>query len=74
MLVCPLFFKDSSSETKNDISTRKFEKPLRGKDNSWCAPGNNFLWYEIAGHTILHEMTHLDVVGKSADLPEVENK
>jgi hypothetical protein len=72
MLVCPLFFKSTSSETKNDISSRKFEKPKRNQDNSWCAPGNNFPWYEVAGHTIFHEMTHLDVVGKSAGLPEVE--
>ncbi|KAH8898318.1 hypothetical protein GQ53DRAFT_817596 [Thozetella sp. PMI_491] len=73
MLICPLFFNPSSTETKNDLSSRKFETPKRGQDNSWCAPGNNFPWYEVAGHTILHEMTHLDVIGALAELPEIEN-
>ncbi|KAF2797951.1 hypothetical protein K505DRAFT_333832 [Melanomma pulvis-pyrius CBS 109.77] len=70
MLICPLFFKDDSKETTHNLDFRKFEKPKRGQDNSWCAPGNNFIWYEVAGHTLLHEMTHLNAFGEAAGVPE----
>jgi hypothetical protein len=69
MLICPLFFSTSSKETAHNLDSRKFVKPARGKDNSWCAPGNIFSWYEVAGLTLLHEMTHLDVVGRGAGVP-----
>lgn len=69
MLICPLFFKSDSKETKQDLKDKTFEKPKRGV-NTWCSPGNNFPWYEVAGHTLLHEMTHLDAVGKAAGVEE----
>lgn len=72
MLICPLFFKDNSKETNHDLDFRKFDKPKRNQNDSWCAPGNNFPWYEVAGHTLLHEMTHLDALGKAAGVPERE--
>ncbi|KAF2198734.1 hypothetical protein GQ43DRAFT_377905, partial [Delitschia confertaspora ATCC 74209] len=50
------------------------EKPKRGKDNSWCSPGNKFGWYEVGGHTLFHEMTHLHAVGSAAGVPEKEDK
>jgi hypothetical protein len=71
MLICPLYFKADSKQTNHDLSSRKFEKPKRGQDNSWCVT-NTFTWYEIGGLTLLHEMTHLDAVGKAADMPETQ--
>ncbi|KAB2574501.1 hypothetical protein DIS24_g6748 [Lasiodiplodia hormozganensis] len=62
MLICPYFFK--AAETKNNLDSKKYTA------DGWCKSGQHFSDFETAGHTILHEMTHLDAVGKSAGLPE----
>ncbi|KAF2124320.1 hypothetical protein P153DRAFT_252041, partial [Dothidotthia symphoricarpi CBS 119687] len=72
MLVCPLFFDPNSKWTKNDLQSRKFIAPKR-KANSWCAPGEKFGFFEVAGLTLLHEMTHFDVIGKAAGVAEHAN-
>ncbi|OJD37394.1 sgnh hydrolase [Diplodia corticola] len=63
--ICPLFFTDD--RTKNNLASKSYEVDKRG---SWCQTGQKFKDFETGGHTILHEMTHLDVVGKEGDLPE----
>jgi hypothetical protein len=70
LVVCPLFFSDSTKETKNDLDTRLFKESSRKQDDSWCAPGNKFSWYEVGGHTLMHEMTHFDAFGKKANFDE----
>lgn len=73
MHICPLFFSKNSKETVNDLGSRQFGPPAkRGQPETWCQGGNNFAWYEVAGHTLLHEMTHFDALGKYAGPPEVQ--
>jgi hypothetical protein len=71
MLICPLFF--TADETIRSLSSRAFEKPNRRRDTSWCV-ANKFRWYEISGFTMLHEMTHLDVVGAKAGVEAREGE
>ncbi|EJD37544.1 hypothetical protein AURDEDRAFT_173402 [Auricularia subglabra TFB-10046 SS5] len=63
MKICPRFFSPQQRETKNDLNSKKYDK---GKRGSWCQDGQHFRDFETAGHTILHEMTHLDALGKAA--------
>ncbi|PSR77685.1 hypothetical protein BD289DRAFT_343295, partial [Coniella lustricola] len=37
----------------------------------WCKVGAKFKDFSVGGITLLHEMTHLDAVGKLAGYPEV---
>ncbi|KAF2261877.1 hypothetical protein CC78DRAFT_583243 [Lojkania enalia] len=69
-LIFPLFFKADSNETANNLNNRQFKKLKHSEDESWCQPGNNFLRYKVAGHTILHEMAHLHSVGSASGLDE----
>lgn len=59
--LCPLFF--SSERTKNNLDSKELKRDPDRKDNSWCQPGQKFDFFETAGHTFLHEMTHLDQLG-----------
>ncbi|KAK0650558.1 hypothetical protein DIS24_g6682 [Lasiodiplodia hormozganensis] len=65
MKICPLFF--TSARTANNLDSKKYDGDKRG---SWCQTGQKFKDFETAGHTILHEMTHLDAVGTAAGMPE----
>ncbi|KAK7711842.1 hypothetical protein SLS64_005113 [Diaporthe eres] len=64
MKLCPLFFTDA--RTKNNLDSKKYDGDKRG---SWCQKGQKFRDFETAGHTILHEMTHLDALGEDAGMP-----
>ena len=67
MLICPLFF--TAAETANDLESKSYQKnPGRRDPPSWCGPGQRFADFETSGHTLLHEMTHLDAVGAAAGL------
>ena len=59
--LCPTFFT-SPRTTKNLDSKGTKRNPSR-RDNSWCQPNQPFEFFETAGHTFLHEMTHLDQLG-----------
>ena len=65
MKICPLFFR--ADVTQNNLDSRTYDGDKRG---SWCQSGQHFKDFETAGHTLLHEMTHLDALGKSAGVPE----
>jgi hypothetical protein len=65
MKICPLFF--TYAGTKNTLNSKTFDGD---KDGSWCKSGQKFEDFETGGHTLLHEMTHLDAVAKAAGLPE----
>ncbi|USW53397.1 Putative metallopeptidase, catalytic domain superfamily [Septoria linicola] len=65
MKICPLFF--TAANTKNNLDSKKYDGDKRG---SWCQKGQHFKDFETAGHTLLHEMTHLDALAKAAGLPE----
>lgn len=64
MLICPLFF--TAAVTKNNLNSKKYDGDKRG---SWCQTGQKFSDFETGGHTLLHEMTHLDALAKAAGLP-----
>ncbi|KAL9611158.1 MAG: hypothetical protein Q9167_004180 [Letrouitia subvulpina] len=64
MKICPRFF--TAPETKSDLSSKTYDKAERAR-NSWCKIDPPlFKNFETAGHTLLHEMTHLDAVGRAA--------
>ena len=59
--LCPLFFTDP--RTKNTLSSKTLKRNPGRRDNSWCQPNQPFSFFETAGTTFLHEMTHLDQLG-----------
>ncbi len=63
MTICPLFF--TATETKRTLDSKKYDD----KRNGWCVKDQKFKDFETGGHTLLHEMTHLDAIGKAAGLP-----
>lgn len=65
MKICPLFF--TADQTKNNLDSKKYDGDKRG---SWCQLGQRFKDFETGGHTLLHEMTHLDALANAAGLPE----
>lgn len=65
MKICPLFF--TAAQTKQNLDSKPYDGD---KDGSWCQKGHPFAEFETGGHTLLHEMTHLDALAKAAGLPE----
>ena len=66
MNICPLFF--TAKETQNNLDSKNYNtKPAR-RENSWCKVEQKFSDFETAGHTLLHELTHLDAIGFAAGL------
>lgn len=61
--LCPKFFESDTPETMNDLGSKDIIRNPGRRDNSWCQPGKAFSFFETAGHTFLHEMTHLDQLG-----------
>lgn len=70
MIICPPFF--TAAETAKTLDSKKIKRNPTRRDNSWCQPGARFGDFETAGHTLLHEMTHLNAVGLAAGLSERE--
>ncbi|KAM0794074.1 hypothetical protein BDR22DRAFT_877048 [Usnea florida] len=66
--LCPQFF--TSPRTALFLNDKTTKRDPKRKDPSWCQPGQPFSFFETAGHTFLHEMTHLDQLGKVAGLSE----
>ena len=60
--LCPLFF--TSPMTANSLGSKEVQRNPGRRDNSWCQPNEPFTFFETAGHTFLHEMTHLDQLGR----------
>ncbi|KAH3934788.1 hypothetical protein JI435_426210 [Parastagonospora nodorum SN15] len=55
---------NNTKQTKQDLSTKEF-KSRRG---GWCQTGEDFPFFEVAGLTLFHEMTHMHMIGQSAGL------
>lgn len=70
MLICPFFF--TAPETAQNLGSKEIIQNPSRRQNSWCQPGPKFSDFETAGHTLLHEMTHLDSAGAAAGLSERE--
>jgi hypothetical protein len=64
MVLCDRFFSANTAQTKQDLNSKEIGK-RRGQ---WCQPGENFPFFEVAGLTMFHEMTHLHIVGSRAGL------
>ncbi|KAI0405282.1 hypothetical protein F4802DRAFT_597409 [Xylaria palmicola] len=64
MVFCDRFFSANTAQTKQDLSS----KQLGTRRGQWCQSGENFPFFEVAGLTVFHEMTHLHVVGQQAGL------
>ncbi|KAL8947581.1 MAG: hypothetical protein Q9183_007772 [Haloplaca sp. 2 TL-2023] len=64
MKICPFFF--TGARTTRNLNSKKYEDRRGG----WCVTGQRFRDFETGGHSLLHEMTHLDAIGKAAGLPE----
>ncbi|KAK8004511.1 hypothetical protein PG989_004230 [Apiospora arundinis] len=66
MKICPKYFTDAA--TKQSMDAKKYDP---GNRRGWCklAP-YKFKDFSVGALVLMHEMTHLDVVGKEAKLPE----
>ncbi|KAI0153275.1 hypothetical protein GGR57DRAFT_492376 [Xylariaceae sp. FL1272] len=54
--------KPDETRTKQDLTSKQLG-PKRGQ---WCQPNEQFPFFEVAGLTVFHEMTHLHLIGKKA--------
>lgn len=64
MVLCDRFFNKNTAQTKNDLQSKKLDKSRSG----WCQTDKEFPFFEIAGLTLFHEMTHMHTVGQKAGL------
>ncbi|KAK7755405.1 hypothetical protein SLS62_002632 [Diatrype stigma] len=69
MVLCDRFFNANTAQTKQNLGS-KMNGTRRGQ---WCQPDEQFPFFEVAGLTLLHEMTHLDLVGEQAGLSDRED-
>lgn len=60
---CDIFFSTRTDETRMDLGHRGFDA------SGWCRPYETFDFFEVAGVTVLHEMTHLSDLAVRAGLP-----
>ncbi|KAI1390212.1 uncharacterized protein F4822DRAFT_443173 [Hypoxylon trugodes] len=68
MRFCPLFFNPNEPRTKNNLDSLPYVQNPNRRQKSWCKPGNKFRDFEVAGTTVLHELTHLYEAGDRAGL------
>ena len=69
VLFCPAFFDPKEPRTQNNLNSKTYKKnPGRRDPPSWCMPNEKFKFFEVAGHTVLHELTHLNEAGARAHL------
>lgn len=64
MVLCDRFFKADTAQTKQDLSSKK----IGTRRGQWCQTNEKFPFFEVAGLTMFHEMTHLHTVGQRAGL------
>jgi len=70
----PSFLRLENDSDAKQSEFQSDQKHPRRKDNSWGKPGQPFSFFETAGHTILHEMTHLDQLGSKHQEAQVPLK
>ncbi|OTA69085.1 hypothetical protein K449DRAFT_428499 [Hypoxylon sp. EC38] len=68
MRFCPQFFDPKESHTKNDLDSFPYIQNPKRRQASWCKPDTKFRDFEVAGTTIIHELTHLNEAGERAGL------
>ncbi|OTA94423.1 hypothetical protein M434DRAFT_29908 [Hypoxylon sp. CO27-5] len=73
MRFCPQFFNPKEPHTKNDLDSFPYIKNPKRRQASWCKPGAKFADFEVAGTTIIHELTHLNEAGQRAGLASHED-
>ncbi|KAJ7221065.1 hypothetical protein C8J57DRAFT_1254077 [Mycena rebaudengoi] len=62
MALCPSFFTDP--ETPPSLQDKSFDDA----ENGWCKPPYKLGNFMTGGYTIIHEMTHLSMIGVAAEL------
>ncbi|KAI8635564.1 hypothetical protein F5Y19DRAFT_461163 [Xylariaceae sp. FL1651] len=68
MKICSKYFTDDL--TKRSTTDKVYKPNPKRTDNSWCTPAPYKLSdFMVGGVTLLHEMTHLDIVGVRAGYP-----
>lgn len=65
MVLCDDFFRSNTVQTKQDLTSKDYITRRGG----WCQTDEKFPFFEVAGLTMFHEMTHLHIVGQKAGLP-----
>lgn len=68
MRFCPQFFVKNEPHTKNNLDSLPYIQNPRRRQSSWCKPGREFRDFEVAGITVLHELSHLNEAGRRANL------
>lgn len=65
LVLCDYFFSDDGDRARfgqaHDLDSRSTDQ--------WCQAGQDYEYFTVAATTIIHELTHLDVVGAKAKLP-----
>ncbi|KAI1073904.1 hypothetical protein F5B20DRAFT_586799 [Whalleya microplaca] len=69
--ICPTFF--THDWTKQSTTSHPYKPNPTRREDSWCTPGARFRDFSVGGLVLLHEMTHLDAVGKKASYPVDHN-
>ncbi|GAP85499.2 hypothetical protein SAMD00023353_1302520 [Rosellinia necatrix] len=64
MVFCDRFFSANTVQTKQDLTS----KELGLKRGQRCQSDEQFPFFEVAGLTAFHEMTHLHTIGQKAGL------
>ncbi|CAG8961996.1 hypothetical protein HYFRA_00014104 [Hymenoscyphus fraxineus] len=73
MVLCDRFFSSNTAQTKQDLNTKVFAPDKPRQRGQWCTENEQFPFFEVAGLTIFHEMSHLHIVGHNAGLPVRED-
>ena len=64
IVLCDLFFSDIV-DVRQELGDKRYTR----NRNGWCHAGQNYTFFQVGGAVILHELTHLDIIGREAGLP-----
>ncbi|KAI9666897.1 MAG: hypothetical protein M1831_001402 [Alyxoria varia] len=64
--LCDNFFADDIPDVRQTLGDKRYTRHRR---NGWCQQGQEFPFFQVGGVIILHELTHLDYIGRQAGLP-----
>lgn len=65
IVLCDLFFTDLL-EVRQTLGDKRYTS----NRNGWCHADQEYPFFQVGGAIILHELTHLDIIGREAGLPE----
>lgn len=65
IIFCDIFFNTQSPVYQPYLDDRPFDMTSSG----WCQSRKGLSYFLVNGAIVLHELSHLDIVGKNADMP-----